>query len=598
MRRLIVCCLLGVAVAAQGAESPAAAEKLYQNRWAWATHKSKFDKKPDWVFFSELAPRMKAGGYNGLLYGKGVDACWRWKKPQRENFLKMVDTLKENGIEFIPAVWCIGYGAMGEVDPTVFECEPAKDVPYDVVDGVARPHCEALVVENPGFEEYDLQANVPRGWRVDGAGTRVFVDTEVVHGGRASMRIEAKEGGKKAADVGRTFAVKPHHYYRFSAWLKQDHVVPNGSMRLIAGSPGSWTIDASRQCHLPPDDDGWHEYAVEFFSSTATEVNIYAISIQNKSGRFWVDDVRFEDRGVKDVVVREDIPFVVRDAESGTVFEEGRDYRNPKAGSVSFELVKGGRIDGKTRLVVDAYVPASHGKSGQKSSCPSDPRLYALFEKSADAIVELLHPKKWCLSVDEIRSGNTCPRCTARNTDMAHLIGDAVTRMCEIIRKRCPDAEIYTWSDMFDPGHNARESYYNNRFTGIWDLIPKDIVMICWSRAKFPASCPFFTERDFRVMTAGFYDRSDSDVWGDSIYLDWMNKTPGALGWCYATWVGDYHLLERYGEFMNAGSRPMDATIAAPTANPILKSPGAKAASPAANGAGTRLNWNDEGDPQ
>ena len=99
-------------------------------------------------------------------------------------------------------------------------------------------------------------------------------------------------------------------------------------------------------------------------------------------------------------------------------------------------------------------------------------------------------------------------------------------------------------------------------------------------------------------MTAGFYDRGESDVWGDSLYLDWMNRTPGSLGWCYATWVGDYHLLERYGAFMNAGSRPAPVTGTAPIAKPILQGPAAKGASSAVNGTGTRLNWNDEGDPE
>ncbi len=55
-----------------------------------------------------------------------------------------------------------------------------------------------------------------------------------------------------------------------------------------------------------------------------------------------------------------------------------------------------------------------------------------------------------------------------------------------MIREANPEATIYVWSDMLDPNHNARDSYYmvEGDYTGSWQRIPKDIVPVCWHYSK------------------------------------------------------------------------------------------------------------------
>ncbi len=71
-----------------------------------------------------------------------------------------------------------------------------------------------------------------------------------------------------------------------------------------------------------------------------------------------------------------------------------------------------------------------------------------------------LAPKKYFLSMDEVRIGGFCQTCRGRHLSMAQILGDCVTRPYRMIHAANPTAEVYSWSDMFDPNHNAREKYY------------------------------------------------------------------------------------------------------------------------------------------
>ena len=64
--------------------------------------------------------------------------------------------------------------------------------------------------------------------------------------------------------------------------------------------------------------------------------------------------------------------------------------------------------------------------------------------------------------------GGTCESC--RDKGMAQVLGACITRQTEILRRRLPGAQIYVWSDMLDPSHNARGQYYlvNGDYTGSW----------------------------------------------------------------------------------------------------------------------------------
>jgi hypothetical protein len=65
---------------------------------------------------------------------------------------------------------------------------------------------------------------------------------------------------------------------------------------------------------------------------------------------------------------------------------------------------------------------------------------------------------------------------------MAEILGHFVTRRVELIHAVNPDAEVYAWSDMLDPNHNAHANYYlvDGDYTGSWEHVPRDLNIVAW----------------------------------------------------------------------------------------------------------------------
>lgn len=256
---------------------------------------------------------------------------------------------------------------------------------------------------------------------------------------------------------------------------------------------------------------------------------------------------------------------------TGKACVEGRDYAappqmtsvpvKPEDPPLAFEALRGGMLKEGDRLLVTGAMPSmaemfDYSPYGQYSACMSDPALYAYFEKSAAGVEEVFRPRKWMLSMDEVRNGGTCNACRARKTDMAHLFADCVKRQIEIIRRVHPKAEIYMWSDMCDPNHNAHDNYYSCKgtFEGSWTLVPKDIVMVCWDQDIFAASMAFFEKQGFRTLLSACCDgEKGAEIARRGIAV--CRDTRHAVGAMYTTWQEDHGKLPEFGRLLRAADK-------------------------------------------
>lgn len=145
--------------------------------------------------------------------------------------------------------------------------------------------------------------------------------------------------------------------------------------------------------------------------------------------------------------------------------------------------------------------------------------------------------------MDEIRSANTCESCAKRRISLAEILGDCLTRQYEIIQKVQPGAQVYVWSDMLDPHHNCHADYMRCRgdFTGVWDLIPKELIISCWYFKIREDSMKFFNEKGFRTQAAAYYDKDDEPNW--NAWLETCAQTPECTGIMYTTWQKKFKLL-------------------------------------------------------
>ena len=515
----------------------------YEDRWFYVSRLLNNDQE-----LADVQELVRTAGkvkLNGMLFACGVEGYATWIPERKVRLAKLKKTCDENGVEIIPIIWSIGYGTMLAHNPNYVEGLLTKDMPY-VVKGN-----KAYVLEEKGahagnfdFEKHDGNVFAIKGW-TDAAGQRSFADTEVKHGGECSVRLEKfaedKHGhGRVCIEV----QLKPNRRYRMKLFAKSEGLIPSkGPFKMQF-----YRMDGSQVGAIEPDIEptqDWKEYSFTFFSGDST---------------LETDGVA----GVSDVIRRPGTPFTVKNAATGQIYEEGKDYAkveglkklsNARKESLVLDLPEGSAIKDGDNLLISFYQPARAG-TWQYSTCMSEPILYDEFRTSAKAIMEALNPRKWFLSMDEVRAGGTCAACEARHTDMAHILGDCITKQYQIIKEVRPDADVYIWSDMLDPNHNAHDKYYNCKgtFEGSWNYIPKDLIISCWYHERRNLSMPFFEKQGFRTQGAAYYDTDNLDSCRD--WLETCNNTKNCTGIMYTSWRRKYTLLAGFGELVQKYSEP------------------------------------------
>jgi hypothetical protein len=202
------------------------------------------------------------------------------------------------------------------------------------------------------------------------------------------------------------------------------------------------------------------------------------------------------------------------------------------------QLLPGGAIREGERLRVGFY-HSVFIYNDQVPLCLSEPRAYELWNERVRTIEGLLAPRAWFLNADEHRALGTCQACKRSGRTLGAIQADSLTRQYRMIRALNPQAEVFVWSDMFDPHHNAgtdRKWYYltEGSFADSWKEIPKDLVIVCW----------YFERREASLKHAD--DLSNPRDW-----LKSLAATPGAAGILYTTWLDKYELLGAFGDLVS-----------------------------------------------
>ena len=531
--------------------------KVYPYRWVYVSRSLHRDS--DVADITNIVETASESGLNGMVLAAGLD---RLDQQSADYFVRLEQVKRiceQNNIEIIPIVFSIGYGGSLLIqDKNLAAGIPVRKALF-VVDGDKAHFVPDLPSEivNPGFEQYE--GNRLTGYRLqDQPGVVSFVDRNVRHTGEVSLRFEHfgdYEHGH--ARLMQELEVCPNRCYRVRCWVKTDSLEPEGCFRVqVLSTDGQYLAPWDPQV---PSMVDWHEVVLGFNSLHYNKVRIYMGAWGGKSGRFWIDDLNVEEVGLLNVLRRPGTPVKVQNEETGLAYEEGKDFAtiiDPKLNfrfdhePEAIEILPGSAIKDRERLRVSYY----HGMAvnqGQVTACMSEPEVYDIWARQAHLMHEHLAPNKYLLSMDEIRAGGSCQACKDRKLSMAQILGDCVTQQVRIIREVNPQAELFIWSDMFDPNHNAHGDYFlvDGDFTGSWNDIPKDLVIVCWYYAKRRESLPFFSSLGFRTLAGAYYDGDTLD--NPRGWLEALNDTPGACGIMYTTWQNKYELLAPFGNLVS-----------------------------------------------
>ncbi|MCR5413653.1 MAG: hypothetical protein K6F50_02860 [Kiritimatiellae bacterium] len=515
MRKLLSVAVAGIAVGAMGGS--------LDHRWVWLTDSLVATDCVERV--SKVVRDAKANGMNGVMFGCGIEFYKNWPKVRRDRLERIKAVFEETGMEMISTMWSLGYSSMQNYNVNCVEGVPVEGIP--------------LVAQ----------------------GTNAVLDEAAL----VVKKLDAKSGFQRSGGYCRLIKkldIKPHRRYRYSFEYRTKGLAGDKPFKVIARdacNPMYFESEALELKFSPTQD--WTPCTLAFNSLDSNAFYMYIGFMSGwKEGDFEVRNLTLAETAPGNVIKRPGTPTALRNAATGEVYEPGRDYVVPKLKypvsrqdlpPVRLALPPGSRVKAGDRLVFDCYAPAVvYGR--QVSTCLSEPQLYENLEDSARRTEAVLHPKRWMLSMDEFRNGGTCAACRARGLTMAQIYADAVTKAFNIIRKVHPGAEVYIWSDMLDPNHNAVKSYYNCRgsFEDGWKWVPKELVICCWYNKKSHLSMPFFASKGFRTLAAAYYDEKPpfeySRKWRDVVL-----STEGATGIMYTTWRNAYADLPEFSRMLD-----------------------------------------------
>jgi len=549
--------------------------RVYRDRWVYVSANLNSDRQLERI--EGIARTASQHGINGMLLSAGFDTMDLKSPEDLERLARLKQACDRLGVEIIPAGFGVGYGGgVLSHNKNLAAGQPVRGALFVAKGNEATFLADpAVKIVNGGFEEAQGSPHHPsvpssaRKGLSDGVlpahfaahGARATLDTTVSHSGKASVRFEEFSDPENGVYLGQPIRVHPYRCYRLRAWVKTEGAGPRMAIHLLAVAPDG--RDLSYMEPPLPETSDWHEVVWGFNSWYADSVEFRVGVSDGKAGKVWVDDVAIEEVGLTNVLRRPGTPVVVRNDKTGEVYTEGRDYAAISDPRLNFswnhegpaiKLLPGSRIHAGDRLRVDYF----HGTTIYRDQTVidmSEPVVYEVWQRQIPLIEKYLSPKKYFLSMDELRVGGFCEACQRRHLSMAQILGDCVTQQYKMIRAANPQAEIYVWSDMFDPNHNAKEKYYliDGSFDGTWKYIPKDLIMACWYYEKRDQSLDFFSKLGYRTIAAAYYDADDLE--NPRNWVESLGRTQGAMGIMYTTWENKYKLLADFGDLVMRGGK-------------------------------------------
>lgn len=545
--------------------------KVYPLRWVFVTKSLQTDQHVAEI--REIAVVAARHGLNGMVLSVRLDRLELQPPEYVERVRKVKAIADEHKLELIPQIFSAGYG--GSVlgfDKNLAEGLPVKGALFVVNSGEARFEPDSPVeLRNGAFDEY-LDSRVT-DFEHQETGAKIAIDTAVKKDGQASLRLEAVGAERGQARVSQHIEVRPYRAYRLTGWVRTESLDRRTAFRIQV-----LTADARNltpfEPRLQPNQD-WTKITVGFNSRNHEKLRVVIGAALAQPARLWMDEFHLEEVGLVNVlrrpgtpvIVRSDAGVAVRSDTGDRVYEEGRDFAPISDPNLdhrfdhdgpTIRILPGSRIKSGERLRVDYY----HSQAimrGQVTVCMSEPKLFEIWEEQARRIHQLLAPRRYLLSMDEIRLGGTDESCKRQTKSMAEILGQTFRRQVAMIRKNNPKAEIFTWSDMLDPNHNARANYYlvEGDYTGSWKYVPRDLRIVAWYYNRRKESLEHFSRLGFQTLAGAYYD--GETVENPRGWLEALDRTPGALGIMYTTWENKYGLLPAFGDLVS--KRPGSAGV-------------------------------------
>ena len=347
--------------------------------------------------------------------------------------------------------------------------------------------------------------------------------------------------------------------YHASVWIKTENFASQVEIKALdsQGHGLSYTYLNNK-----PTQD-WTQHHVTFNSLGNTELNFYIGAWGPTTGKLWLRDAKLESTGAVNLVRRETAPVQVQlvngtelvdlkekedfepwqDSKLGTVPYQGEyeAWHQPPPIRLKRKLPAGSQLKVSyfhTHIIHEAQVCGSIG----------DAAFEKLLEQQVAAIQQLIPAASFMMSHDEIRVMGWTELSVAgvrKGASPAELLTHNANFCYQSILRLNPQARVFTWSDMFDPYHNAVDKYYLVNGSLKSASLPQPVWVMNWNSGKQLESLRHFDKLGHQQIIAGYYDHAPKEI-NSWLNVVTENQIKGVQGVMYTTWRQDYSQLEEF----------------------------------------------------
>lgn len=405
---------------------------------------------------------------------------------------------------------------------------------------------------------------------------------EVAHSGKHSASVVDAPGN---ARFRQKVVLTPWRQYHVSLWYKSSAF--HGAA--IVEVQDWWHRQQVRlyaELHVSGSRD-WQRLDLTFNSRETNAAYLYFGVWGGSSGIIWFDDVGLEETGPVYIVRREGAPLRVYDPEDQrTQYQEGRDFDRvydpvlspPRAvlrdvyhAPVRTTLPAGTALRRGQVVAMDYYALFPMPADEQAALCLTDPGTFEWVRRNARVLKAIMPAgDPILLGYDEMRQGNSCAGCRAKQMTAGQLLAWNVGKTLSLYDKILKGTPLYVWNDMFDPYHNAHKNYFyvEGDLAGSWKGLPGAVGVLNWNLRHLRDSLTWFSGTDPRQpvahnqIIAGYYDSSKAD--SATRELNSARGIPGLQGIMYVSWQDDYSQLEGFAEYARRAWGAYLASLTAP----------------------------------
>lgn len=517
-------------------------ESIAADRELWVYCPANFLVESECERVHKILEQAARAGYTHALIS---DSKFSRLHEMDQRYFKHIAALKAKAAQLklvlVPACCPVGYSNdLLAQNPNLAEALPVKQSSYTVKNGFAF-HTPDPNVELPALADR-------KKWG--------FID-ECFVASENGLVAEAPFGSH--ARVMKKINTQKFQQYHASVWIKTEDFTPAVEVKVL--SPQGDNLCFTYLKSKPTQD--WTQHHVTFNSLDNDQLNFYIGVWGPKTGKLWIKDAKLESTGAVNLVRRDTAPIEVKSINGNeeVLLKEGLDFepwQDPKLGNIPYRgeyeawhepppiQLKRKLPDGSRLKVTYYHTHIIH--DGQVCGAIGDAEFESLLKQQATAVAKLIPTNTYMMSHDEYRVMGWTRNSIEGLSDNASP-GDLLTHNAKVCRDAisqvAPTARVITWSDMFDPHHNAVAKYYLVNGSLESARLPRQVWVMNWNSGKKLESLKHFERLGHHQIIAGYYDEAPNEInnWLDTVV---NQKVANVNGVMYTTWTGDYSQLDSF----------------------------------------------------